>query len=90
MPPQKTVFAWIGENEEFRKKYAHARALQGETYFDRAYLEAMQAGDAQIGRLRVDTLKWMASKLAPKKYGEKLEVEQSGAVDIRVRIGGTD
>jgi hypothetical protein len=26
-------------------------------------------------RLRVDTRKWIASKLKPKKYGEKLEIE---------------
>jgi hypothetical protein len=29
-------------------------------------------------RLRVDARKWMASKLAPKKYGEKLQQEVTG------------
>lgn len=29
-------------------------------------------------RLRVDTRKWMAGKLRPKKYGDKFEVEHSG------------
>ena len=33
-------------------------------------------GDAvQRSRLRIDTRKWMAGKLRPKKYGEKVEVE---------------
>jgi len=29
-------------------------------------------------RLRVDSRKWLASKLAPKKYGEKVSAELSG------------
>jgi hypothetical protein len=32
----------------------------------------------QRSRLRVDTRKWIASKLKPKKYGEKLSAEHSG------------
>lgn len=29
-------------------------------------------------RLRVDARKWFASKVAPKRYGDKLDVEHSG------------
>lgn len=32
----------------------------------------------QRSRLRVDSRKWFASKVAPKKYGEKLQAELSG------------
>lgn len=32
----------------------------------------------QRAKLRVDTRKWMAGKLAPKKYGEKVALEHSG------------
>ena len=32
----------------------------------------------QRSRLRVDTRKWIASKLKPKKYGDKLTQEHSG------------
>lgn len=32
-------------------------------------------------RLRVDTRKWIASKLKPKKYGEKLDVAHSGTIE---------
>ena len=31
-------------------------------------------------RLRVDSRKWLLAKLAPKKYGEKLDVEMSGSL----------
>jgi hypothetical protein len=50
--------------------------------------EAFTSTDAQLGRLRMDALKWAASKIAPKKYGEKVEVEHAGEVDIVVKIGG--
>lgn len=36
----------------------------------------------QRSRLRVDTRKWIASKLKPKKYGDKTAVEHSGAISL--------
>lgn len=33
----------------------------------------------QRSRLRVDSRKWLASKMAPKKYGDKLQAEHTGA-----------
>ena len=33
-------------------------------------------------RLRIDARKWVASKLKPKKYGEKLDLEHSGMVGL--------
>lgn len=33
-------------------------------------------------KLRVDSRKWLMSKLAPKKYGDKLQTEHSGSVTI--------
>lgn len=80
MPSQPTVFRWMADQPEFRKKYAHAREGQADAYFDRVLHEAETATDAGLGRLKVDALKWAASKLAPKKYGDKVEVEHSGEV----------
>jgi hypothetical protein len=39
----------------------------------------------QRSRLRVDTRKWAASKLAPKKYGDKFQHVGEGGGPIRVR-----
>ena len=33
-------------------------------------------------RLRIDARKWIAAKLKPKKYGDKLDLEHSGKVDL--------
>ena len=37
----------------------------------------------QRNRLRVDARKWIACKLLPKVYGEKLDLEHSGEVAIK-------
>lgn len=41
----------------------------------------------QRSRLRIDTRKWIASKLKPKKYGDKIEVENSGSIEHKHSIG---
>lgn len=38
----------------------------------------------QRTRLRLDTRKWMAARLAPKKYGDKVDVAHSGGVTVNV------
>jgi hypothetical protein len=38
-------------------------------------------------RLRVDTRKWLLAKLQPKKYGDKIETEHSGNVNLKVNYG---
>ncbi len=40
----------------------------------------------QRSRLRVDARKWFASKVAPKKYGERIDHEHGGNVGLQVNI----
>lgn len=45
----------------------------------------------QRSRLRIDTRKWMAAKLAPKKYGEKLDLNhgvQDSLSDLMMALDG--
>ena len=88
MPKPTTVFEWISKHQYFADKYARAREIQAEVQAQRAISDALCAGDPQLGRLRFDARRWLASKLAPKKYGEKVEVENSGTLTTRVIIGG--
>lgn len=83
-----TVIEWTMNNKSFSDQYAQARLKQADAYADMILDEAFNSHDAQIGRLRVDALKWVASKLAPKRYGDKVEVEQTGTQKVRVIIGG--
>lgn len=41
----------------------------------------------QRSRLRIETRKWLASKLKPKKYGERLELAGNDDSPLRVVIG---
>lgn len=43
---------------------------------------ALNPEHVQRSRLRVDTRKWISSKLKPKKYGEKTNVEHSGSISL--------
>lgn len=44
----------------------------------RSLLNSLRHSAVQRDRLRVDTLKWTASKIAPKSYGETKQVEHAG------------
>lgn len=74
MPSKAAVFRWLGERAEFRDQYARAREEQAESLADEITEIADTAEDAQIARLRIDARKWVASKLKPKRYGDRLEL----------------
>jgi hypothetical protein len=78
MPNKTTVLRWLSENSEFRTQYARARENQAESLFDEALDIAREHEEPAKARVIVDTLKWAAGKLQPKKYGDKIEhrVEQ--------------
>lgn len=78
------VFRWLERYPAFRDQYAQARAMQADTLADEITDIADEANAATIkgiehARLRIDARKWAAAKLAPKKYGEKLQQEVTGA-----------
>ncbi len=55
---------------------------QNDTYVDS---DGKVCTDQEViarSRLRVDARKWLASKMAPKKYGEKLETTHAGRITV--------
>jgi hypothetical protein len=84
MPHISTVYDWIDNNPSLSEKYARARQRQADTLASMVMTEAFNAHDAQIGRLRIDALKWTASKLAPKKYGDKVEIETQSQQNFKI------
>lgn len=94
MPAKSTVFKWLGENKEFSDQYARAREAQADclfddilaiaddglndTYVDEEGNKRTDTDVIQRSKLRVEARKWMASKLAPKRYGEKVDVNHGG------------
>ncbi len=91
-----------GKHKDFSEQYSHARVRQADALFDEALEIADDAsGDwavdkdgkktlnhehVQRSRLRVDTRKWAAGKLAPKRYGDKLQHTGEGGGPIRTEV----
>lgn len=48
-------------------------------------VETRRGDMIQHRRLRIDARKWYASKLAPKKYGDRQALELTGSVDLTLR-----
>ena len=78
-PAHKTFFAWLNKDEALAAQYARAREDQADTIFDECLeiADAAKPEDVQAARLRIDTRKWMAGKLRPKNYGEKVDLTSS-------------
>lgn len=91
----------------FVEQYARARTVQADALFDETLdiaddndADWYKDEDGQIKynldhinrmRLRVDTRKWMVGKLAPKKYGEKLQTENTNEnVNVNVDADKAD
>ena len=89
MPDIRTVTRWLVADAAFAHKYARARMAQADVLFDRmeAVEEAVSAGemDSHAARVVLDSMRWRASKLAPKVYGDRLDVQVS---DTRISISG--
>jgi hypothetical protein len=86
LPCRTTIYRWNADNEDFRNQYTKARAEQADYYAELIVDESYSSHDAGIGRLRVDALKWAASKMAPKKYGDKIEVETSQPLTLAFQL----
>jgi hypothetical protein len=104
MPCRSSVFKWLNENKSFSDQYARAREAQADHMADEILAIADETDrdtiDTEGGerannewiarsRLRVDARKWLASKMAPKKYGDKLDVGIGGiegAPEVKVKI----
>jgi hypothetical protein len=74
-PAERTVYQWLRAHEEFAQMYAHARERQQEVFAAEVVLIADNEPDPARARNRMDARKWHASKVAPKKWGDRLEID---------------
>ena len=92
---QSTFNTWLGNDSNLAVEYARAR----EDLIERMAQEVLEISDSDVGimpdgkkdwaavqkhKLQVDTRKWLLSKLAPKKYGDRLEL--TGDVDNPIAL----
>jgi hypothetical protein len=92
-----TFLGWVNDDAALADNYAHAR----EDLIERMAQEVLELSDSDVGllpdgkkdwaavqkhKLQVDTRKWLLSKLAPKKFGDKIEVSGDPANPLVQRI----
>lgn len=81
-PSPHTVYAWRRQFPAFGRAYKDAQASRGEVLAEAAMEVAMATDsvNAPADGLRVRTLQWMASRVAPQEFGEKTTVEHQHTV----------
>ncbi len=79
LPSIGTVLSWRSDIASFSALYARAKQKQiehmAEDIIDLSNDDTLDPADK---RIRVDTLKWLLSKLIPKTYGDKLDLTTGG------------
>lgn len=91
MPDRSTVHDWLARDETFAVQYARARDTQADTLADDIVAISDTATDkdsAAAAKVRVDARKWVAAKLKPKRYGDKLDLDQT--IDGKITIQTLD
>ena len=84
MPSRVSIIRLLKVDEEFNQHYLLAKEMQADAIFDRHFKRAvlerdpMKQTDASE-RLAFEAAKWALGKLAPKKYGDKIQNEVTGA-----------
>lgn len=92
IPAKETINRWRYRVPEFRVQYAQAKIEQADrlaeecleiadddSYDTKLTPEGFEICNTEFiarSRLRIDTRKWLASKLLPKQYGQQSEEEQ--------------
>lgn len=91
MPSIATIFNWIRRYPEFLEQYTRAKEESADALTDEMVdIADDKTGDPQRDRLRVETRKWIAAKLKPKRYGDKVDLTHSapdgGPVGVEFHI----
>jgi hypothetical protein len=85
MPTRQAVHEWIADNRAgFGDKYARAKEVQLERFAEEiidiadAVAGETESAAVQAAKLRVDSRKWVAARLMPKKYGDTVRHAHGG------------
>ena len=79
MPSKSNVMIWVNDDMELAKQYSRAREALGDHAADRIYeIADSDITDAAADRIKLDALKWAASKLNAQRYGDKITQAHTG------------
>ena len=86
------MYRWLRRDASFHARYSQAHEDRADTLTDQMLEIADHAAeDASIegvaaAKLRVETRRWIAAKLRPQKWGDKVIHQQQGSVSIRIGV----
>lgn len=78
MPSVSVWLEWCAEDAKIADLYTRARETQADHYADDLVEIADTETDPQRAKVRIDARKWVAAKLKPRKYGERIDIAVSG------------
>lgn len=86
MPSMITVLQWLDKHDEFSSQYSRAREQQTETLGDMMHEKSksalgLDAAGVQAVKLEIETLKWFMGKVKPKKWGDRIQVDNTHAFE---------
>lgn len=86
MPSDRTILRWLDhpDNSAFCRQYARAREAGADWLANEIIDIADNSTPENVNnaRLQIDARKWYASKLKPKKYGDRITTEHTGNVSL--------
>lgn len=86
MPSKTTILDWADADEVFAGQYARARDRGWDARAEVAVAKAQRSKDPSAGRLAFDAERWYLGKMAPKRYGEKLELSGNKDAPLTVQV----
>lgn len=91
MPSKGTVMEWVLKDDGgFAAQYARARALMLEHWAEEVADVADDCGtdNAEVAkaRLRVDSRKWLLSKLRPEQYGDRVALTDPDGTTLKIKM----
>ena len=91
MPEMETIWRWLREKKDFNEQYVRATEERTEAQHEDLLdlgdnaIELSQSVDpkasgavVQAVKLKADNLRWVMSKMKPKKYGDKVDLTSDG------------
>lgn len=79
MPDDRSIWTWLNQDEEFLRHYTRAIQARAIIHAERIdeLAEMATKGEipADVARVAIDAKKWTASRLLPKLYGDRTQVE---------------
>lgn len=90
MPSIRTFLRWANEKDDVEAAYSlalQARAEWAVAEHERIRLTAVDRDSAAAARVQLNALEWLMSKMAPKRYGDRIDLNVDHHFDLAGEIG---